>query len=1097
MGAMESAVPREPSRRAVLGTGIGIGAGAAVGLGTTGLAAPAAVAASGDGGARPTDPGAYISLTPRTGAFPLVRSGHAAPLVVSADDHPGVVRAVGDLRDDIERVTGVRPGLARRGVPRGHREITLVGTIGRSPLVDGLIAAGKLDVGGIEGAWETSLQTVVEDPLPGVDRAFVVAGSDQRGTVFGVYDVSLGIGVSPWYWWDDVRPVRREALYALPGRHTQGTPAVKYRGIFINDENPALGTWAPAYFGPGKAEGHPGGFNAGFYAKVFEVMLRLKANYLWPAVWGRAFAEDDPLNHARAKEYGIVMGTSHEAPMMRGIEEWNRHAVPAVRDSDGAIVTPGHDPYGGTGEWSFLRNAEAIKAYWAEGIRRMADQDFEGVVTLGMRGNGDTSLPDGDGIELMREIIAAQRQILAEVLGERAAAGASRTEGASRTDRTDRTEGASRTAPASVPQVWTLYKEVQHYWDRGLRAPDDVTVVLTDDNWGNIRKHPDPAEPARSGGYGLYYHFDYVGLGRNYKWVDTTSLPNMWDQLHQAVAYGNNRLWVTNVGDLKGNELPTQFFLDYAWNPDRWTLADLPEWERRYARQNFGEAQAAAIASVLAAYGRLQSRRKPELLNRRITLDPAKDPATDSSAVVYDDQATPFSLSAHRELERVTEEWRQLARDADRIARRLPAADQDAWYELVGYAVQATANVYVLREAEFTNLLYARQGRAATDDRAAAAEAGLAEDFALAERFNNRIAGGKWRGFQTQPHIGYGDIERYGPNAPWQQPELDNVALPDELFPAVRRIELPDAARLGVAVDGSEEWWPGAGSRAVLPEFSPYRTGPDPYIEVFNRGLSPFGYRIEPSVPWITVDRPRGRVDQQIRAELRVDWSRAPRGRTEAEIVVYGPEGTAVPVTAVVDHRRVPGLDGLAGVNGFVEAGGHVAIDAEHFSRAVGADGVRWQRVEGIGRTGAGMTPFPVTAASRTPRRGGGSPRLEYELSLLASGPVTVWAYVSPRNPALPVAGLRYAVSFDDEVPRTVDIIAATGADDGLMNPQWARNTSDNINRTATQHILPRPGRHRLVFWMVDPTVILQRLIIDTGGLRPTYLGPPESFRTG
>jgi hypothetical protein len=241
-----------------------------------------------DPGPRATDPGAYISFT--GGAFSLV----GAPVVVSPDDHPGVVRVAGDLRDDIERVTGVRPGDAMA------REAVLVGTIGRSPLVDGLIASGKLDVTGVRGRWETSLQTVVERPMPGVDRAFVVAGSDPRGTIFGAYDVSYGIGVSPWYWWDDVRPVRRDALYVLPGRYTQGTPAVKYRGIFINDENPALGTWAPAYFGQGKAPRFPGGFNADFYAKVFEVLLRLKANYLWPAVWGRAFAEDDPENHQRA-----------------------------------------------------------------------------------------------------------------------------------------------------------------------------------------------------------------------------------------------------------------------------------------------------------------------------------------------------------------------------------------------------------------------------------------------------------------------------------------------------------------------------------------------------------------------------------------------------------------------------------------------------------------------------------------------------------------------------------------------------------------------------------------------------------------------------
>ncbi|MEV0558417.1 glycosyl hydrolase 115 family protein [Streptomyces sp. NPDC050597] len=1033
------------SRRTVLGAGAGL----AVVPALPGVARAEEAAVGGGrgvaGGPKITDPGAYLSFTPVPGAFALV----GAPVVVSSEDHPGVVRVAGDLRDDIERVTGVRPGSAVA------REVVLVGTIGRSPLIDGLIAAGKLDVGGIRGKWETSLQTVVERPMPGVERAFVVAGSDPRGTIFGAYDVSYGIGVSPWYWWDDVRPVRRSEVYVLPGRYSQGTPVVKYRGVFINDENPALGTWAPAFFGPGKAPGHPGGFNADFFARVFEVLLRLKANYLWPAVWGRAFAEDDPENHARAKTYGIVMGTSHEAPMMRGIEEWNRHAVPAVRDSAGNVVTPGRDPYGGTGEWSYRRNSEAIRAYWREGVRRMVDQDFEGVVTLGMRGNGDTSLPDGDGIELMQEIIATQRSIIEDVTGRPA---------------------------AETPQVWTLYKEVQRYWDRGLRAPDDVTVVLTDDNWGNIRKHPDPAEAVRGGGYGLYYHFDYVGVGRNYKWVDTTSLPNMWDQLHQAVEYGNRELWVTNVGDLKGNELPTEFFINYAWDPERWPLERLGEWERRYARQNFGERSASEIASVLARYAQLQSRRKPELLNRRITLVEGK--------VVYDDQETPFHFG-HRELERVTEEWRRLGKDAARIGRRLPAADQDAWFELVGYEVEATANLYGLREAEFTNLLYARQGRAATNDLAAEAEAGLARDLALAERFNSRVAGGKWRGFQTQPHIGYGDVERYGPNAPWQQPERDNVALPDEIFPAVKRIEVPAAAEMGVAVDGAEsgEWWPGEAGEspgaAVLPVFSPHQTRPDQYIEVFNRGRTAFDCRITPSVPWIRVDRPRGRVEKQVRAVLTVDWARAPRGRTEASVTVEG-AGAVVTVGVVAEQ---PSARGVRGLRGFVEAGGYVAVDAEHFERSVGT----WRRIDGIGRTGAGVTPWPVTAPRRTP--GGSSPRLEYEVSLLSAGEVTVWAYLSPRNPTLPTGGLKYGISFDGDAPQTVDIHAATGADDGLMDIEWARNTSDNVNRTSTRHTIGAAGVHRLKFWMVDPTVVVQRLVIDTGGLTPTYLGPPESYR--
>ncbi|VVJ18897.1 Uncharacterised protein [Amycolatopsis camponoti] len=968
--------------------------------------------------------------------FPLVSKGKAATIVVDPGDLPGVRRVAGDLAADVERVTGVRPVVT--GVAPADGPVVVVGTLGHSPPVDSLVTAGRLDVRDITGKWETSLSQVVDGRL-------VLTGSDQRGVIYGVYEVSRRIGVSPWYWWADVPPARSAELHLPRERFSLGTPHVKYRGFFINDENPALGTWAPAYFGPGLAPGFPNGFNHLFFAKVFETMLRLRANYLWPAVWGRAFAEDDPLNHATAREYGIVMGTSHEAPMMRGIEEWNRHAVPAVRDSAGTITTPGHDPYGGTGEWSFRRNGEAIKAYWTDGIRRMAREGFEGVVTLGMRGNGDVSLPDGDGIELMREIIAAERDILARELS------------------------------TDVPQVWTLYKEVLRYWAQGLRPPDDVIVVFTDDNWGNIRKHPDLSLPPHPGGYGLYYHFDYVGGGRNYKWVDTALLANTWEQLHQAISYGNDRLWVANVGDMKGNELPLQFFLDYAWDPSALPVERLSTWERQFAATNFGPALASDVAGVLHDYGRLQSRRKPELLNRRITLQP-------DGGIVYDDQATPFSLVDYRELDRVTDEWQELAARATRISARVPADHRDAFYELVLYEVTASANLYALRRAEFTNLLYAAQGRASANGLAAVTEARFADDLALAEKYNTGIAGGKWKGFQTQPHIDYGDVARYGPNAPWQQPEMDNVALPDVIFPAVRRLSLPVEASLGVAVDGSAQAWPGAAGRPVLPEFSPFQTAPAQYIDVVNRGRTPFRCQVSVGAPWVLVEPRGGRVGEELRMTVRIDWSRAPKGVTTVPITVSG-AGESVAVDAVVAHRSAP----PSWRRGFVEAGGYVSMEAAHYSANVGSPGASWRAVPDLG-----MTPFPVTAGSRA---AGAGPRLEYRMTLFTAGPVTVWAYLSPRSNVLPGDGLRYAMSFDDAAPQVVNITKATGADDMTMNRQWERTTSDNVNLTSTRHVVEEAGPHVLKVWMVDPVVVLRKLVVDTGGLRPSYLGPPESLR--
>jgi hypothetical protein len=945
----------------------------------------------------------YVSTRPGPGRFPLV----GAPLVVSAGDHAGVIRVVDDLAADIKAVTGVAPAVASDKVPGARRDPVLIGTIGKSPLIDRLVAAGKLDVRGIAGRWETSLQQIVENPLPGVRRAFVIAGSDQRGTIYGAYDLSKRLGVSPWRFFDDVPVQRKAAVYLLPGRHTQGTPAVKYRGFFINDENPATGTWAPRYFGPGKAPGYPGGLNAAYYAKVFETMLRLKANYLWPAVWGRAFAEDDPQNHATASFYGVVMGTSHEAPMMRGIEEWNRHPA-------------------GTGEWSFRRNPDAIKAYWRDGAERMAREKIEGVITLGMRGNGDVGLPDGDGIDLMSSIIDTQRQILRD------------------------------TGLIGAPQVQTLYKEVQRYWDRGYRPPDDVTVVFCDDNWGNMRKLPDASLPARSGGYGMYYHFDYVGGGRNYKWADTVNLTNTWEQLDLAYRKGVDRLWMVNVGDLKNEEQPTQMFLDYAWKP--FPLSGLGAWERGYAAQNFGPALAGDIAGVLGDYGHLQSRRKPELLNRRITIDPA------TKVITYDDEASPFSLTDYREIERVTAEWQALGARAEKIRARVPAAWQDAYFQLVYYQVKATANLYALRLAEFTNIRYAGQGRAATNRLADLAEARFADDQALNAYYNTGLAGGKWKDWQLQPKIGYGNVARYGPNAPWQQPERDNVALPDEIYPYLKRIEVPAPAGLGVDLDG--------GDPVTLPAFSPWQAQPQQFIEVYNKGTTPFPYEITSPVPWVQVTPAAGTVSEQVRATVRVDWRRAPKGTTTVPLTVTGAGASRVvqaPIDNVVSHPR-----------GFVEANGYVAMEADHYTRKVGD----WRLLPEIGKTGDGLTPL-----------GGHGARLEYAMTLKTTGPVQVTAVLSPRNNVHPTDGLKYAISLDDQPPQTVNITTATGADDTTMNKQWERNTSDNVNRTTTTHTVAAAGTHTLKFWMVDPTVIVQRLEVDTGGVKYSYLGPPESRR--
>ncbi len=634
------------------------------------------------------------------GRFPLSTLGHSTPFHVSSADWPGVIRAVKDLRGDISRVTNTEPALSTDTLPSG-REIVVVGTLGRSPFIDRLVRERKLDTTGVAGRWEASLRQIVRNPRPGIDRALVIAGSDKRGTIYGIYELSAQIGVSPWYWWADV-PVRRQSeLFLLPGRQTLGEPAVKYRGIFINDEAPAFSGWARATFG---------GVNHLAYEKIFELILRLKGNYLWPAMWGHAFADDDSLSARLADEYGIVMGTSHHEPMTRAQAEWRRY---------------------GTGAWNYEQNDSALKAFWRRGLERMVGGARENIVTIGMRGDGDEPMTQGTAIALLERIVADQRQIIADV---------------------------TKKPPAATPQLWALYKEVQDYYDQGMRVPDDITLLFADDNWGNVRRLPNPNERTRAGGFGVYYHFDYVGGPRNYKWINTNPIARVHEQMHLSYARGANRIWIVNVGDLKPMEFPIQFFLDYAWNPDAWPAERLPEYTRNWAAQQFGRNHAPEIADVMTRYLKFSARRKPELLA----------PET-------------YSLTNYREAETVVAEYAVLMADAERLGLGLPTNAKDAYYQLVLHPVQAAANLNSLYVTVARNRLYARQGRSATNDLADRARALFERDAEISRYYNDTLAGGKWQHMMDQTHIGY---------AYWQEPPRNVMPRVDVIHVSMTRLLL-------------------------------------------------------------------------------------------------------------------------------------------------------------------------------------------------------------------------------------------------------------------------------------------------------------------
>jgi Glycosyl hydrolase family 115/Gylcosyl hydrolase family 115 C-terminal domain len=920
----------------------------------------------------------YISVKNGPGYFPLAENGKAAYLWAAASEYPGVMRAIRSLQVDIKSATKAFPELSTEKI-RHSKEIVLIGTIGKNPLIDKLIKEKKLNVTGIEGKWEAHIIQTIKHPFPGISEALVIAGSDKRGTIYGIYDLSAQIGVSPWYWWADVPVKTQKTLYIMPGKYIDNGPAVKYRGIFINDEAPAFSGWTKEKFG---------GVNHLVYEKMFELILRLKGNYLWPAMWGNAFNDDDKIDPVLADEYGIVMGTSHHEPMDRAQQEWKRY---------------------GTGEWNYESNGQVLRDFWKKGIENMGSK--ETIVTVGMRGDGDMPMTEGSNIALLEKIVHDQRKIIADVTGKDTSA---------------------------TPQMWALYKEVQNYYDKGMRVPDDVTLLLCDDNWGNIRKLPKLGGPGRKGGYGIYYHFDYVGGPRNYKWLNTNPISKTWEQMHLAYEYDAKQVWVVNVGDLKPLEFPISFFLDYAWSPDKWPAKRLDEYTRQWATQQFGAQYANEIADILTLYTKYNGRRKPELL----------------------DQNT-YSITNYSEFENVVNDYNKLLDQTQQLYKKIPSQYKDAYYELVLHPVEACSNLNELYLAAAKNKLYAAQGRSATNAMADKVKTLFEKDEEISNHYNKDIAGGKWDHMMDQTHIGY---------TYWQQPPVNKM-------PDVTNIDIPASPQMGVAIEGSDAWWPQEQGKALLPGFYPEEGGH--YIEVFNRGKGDFKFTAETMSSFVTIMPNSGTVTDEQRIWVNVNWEKVPAGVQTIPIKITGINGTTITVEATL-NKVLPST-----VTGFKENNGYVSMEAAHYTKAVNNAGIKWMIIPDYGRTLSGIMPSPVTAKSQLPR--GDSPHLEYEVNLIDTGMLSVKAYISPTIDFTNSTGLYYAVSFDNEQPRLININA------DKSEAAWGKDVSGNIKIITSKHHINKPGKHTLKYWMVDPGVVLQKLVIDAGGEKPSYLGPPES----
>jgi len=649
----------------------------------------------------------FITEKKEPNSFLVASSSQAATIYIDPNDDWLINKAAELLQNDLEMVTGKKPVIVH-DLSNSEKNIIIIGSIDNSAIIQKLVTEKKIDIKNIRGKWEAFQVQTISNPFKGFENALIISGSDKRGTAFGVFELSKQLGVSPWYWWADVPVKKKSEVYIKKGLYEYGSPSVKYRGIFINDEAPAFAGWVKEKFG---------GVNHLVYEKIFELLLRLKANYLWPAMWDNAFNDDDSLNPILADKWGIVMGTSHHEPMLRAQQEWKRY---------------------GAGPWNYDSNEVVLKQFWKKGIEKMGNH--ESIVTIGMRGDGDKPMTEGTAVSLLEKIVADQRKIIEDV---------------------------THKPTSQTPQLWALYKEVQDYYDKGMRVPDDVTLLLCDDNWGNIRRLPKLTDKRRSGGYGIYYHFDYVGGPRNYKWINTNNIARVWEQMHLAYEYGVDRIWIVNVGDLKPMEFPISFFLDYAWDVKKSLPAgqagnvdNLRDYYTQWASEQFGPAHAKEIGEIIQKYSQYNARRKPELLD-----------------------ANTYSFN-YEEAHKVVDDYNKLLAKGEKINELLPAEYKDAFFELILHPVKACANLNELYLTVARNKTLVSLSEARANNFADKAKQLYANDSLISAQYNS-LVNGKWNHMMDQTHIGY---------TYWQQP-LSNK------MPEVKYVSTHSALGESVKID--------------------------------------------------------------------------------------------------------------------------------------------------------------------------------------------------------------------------------------------------------------------------------------------------------
>ncbi len=932
-------------------------------------------------------------------------------ILYDAADAVSVKTTVQLLAKDVQQVTGSLPGIYTS--PVNAETMVIAGTLG-SKWIRELVNAGKIKVDSLHGQWERYGVFIIDRPFPQVKRALVVAGSDRRAVSFGLLSISEALGVSPWYWWADV-PVKKNKTISLRVQNfISPSPSVKFRGIFINDEDWGLLPWAKNTFDPQLKDIGPK-----TYAKVFELLLRLKANYLCPAMHEASGAFNKyPENKMLADSFGIVMGSTHPEPLLfNNASEWDKKKM---------------------GDWNYMTNRQNIVAALDKRVRE--NSEYENVYTLALRGlhdkqmSGDYSL--ADRLNLVDQAIKDQREILKKYISK---------------------------PLDEIPQIFIPYKEVLELYNAGLKIPEDVTIVWPDDNYGYMKRLSNEIEQKRSGGSGVYYHASYLGIPHDYLWLSSSTPNLMFEELSKAYKTGANRLWLLNAGDIKSCEQPVSLFLQMAYSLDSFNFDNTPLFPAKWLSEQFGARYYDQLVKITQLYTRLAFIRKPEHMGWGFEWNANKYPRERPTD-------TEFSFDNYEEAQRRLNQYGDLGQMAERLYMQLPEELKPAFCQLVYYPSKGAE--YMNKKWLYAQLSreYFHQKRAATND--IRQKSLLYQDSLvyITQQYNT-LLNGKWNRVMSL---------RQGVTASYfEKPVLDSLTVPQQ-----GSIKIKASGSNGLTT----------GLQYVLPAVSKGSKQPV-YFELYNTGQEAIPFTISYDKEWLSLSKAGGLLEKQERITVDVDWSKLSPGIDCQGIIKVKWKDYEQLVYVPVFNSSLPHADSLKNIA--IEMNGYVSIPGAAFSRKKESNEVKIAVIDELGIEGRSVLMGDPTGPVHDPRRSDAS-YVEYDFYTVGRGMVNVYTYVLPVFPLSTDRNLAFHEFSTSQTRYGVCIDDGAVSYPSSSHPEYTQAWADNVIRNAAINksvlYIDKPGFHRLKVIAGDPGMVIQKIVIDMGGMKKSYNGPPSSI---